>query len=264
MLNGADCLISLLPEINFITACTDYLSRLSSLHLPLCLPCFAPAGTDDLAVGLYNPLLALSSETSVVQNDLTFDKDGSIYILTGPNQGGKSVYTVSAGLLYALFHLGLPLPARSARPTMRSGIFTHFSHRQNQLKNEGRFASECARISQISKLIDRNSLFLFDEALSSTGGNEAGYIACEILTAYAVIDAKGIFATHLHEFCGEVDRMNADPDNCSCICNLYAEVDPQSHIRKFTIRRGAGAGLSYALDIAKKYHLTKEMILSKL
>lgn len=266
VLTGTDWLFALLPEIEFIRACTDHLIRLSTLHLPLCLPNIQAQGekaADDHAMGLYNPLLALASENGVVQNDLSFDAEGAIFILTGPNQGGKSVYTVSVGLLYSYFHLGLPLPCNNAQLTPLSGIFTHFSHRQEERKNEGRFATECARIAEISRSIDAHSLFLFDEALSSTGGSEAGYIAREILSAYAVKGARGIFTTHLHELCGEVDAINADPALRSRLCNLSAELDRESHARKFTIRRGSGAGLSYALDIARKYRLTRDMILEK-
>lgn len=267
VLDGTDWLFALLPEIDFIVACTDCLMRLAALRLPLCLPNInsqnAPSPVNDYASGLYNPLLALTKETAVVQNELVFDADGSIYILTSPNQGGKSVYTVSVGLLYSFLHLGLPLPAQSACLTLRSGIFTHFSERPNERRNEGRFASECARLSEISRALDARSLFLFDEALSSTGGNEAGFIAREILSAYAIKGAQGIFTTHLHELCGEVAVINADPAVRSPLCNLFADLDPDSRERRFIIRRGRGAGLSYALDIAKKYHLTKDMILSE-
>ena len=47
------------------------------------------------ADGLYNPTLAMNlaekGTGSCVANDFTFDEQGTVYILTGPNNGGKSV-----------------------------------------------------------------------------------------------------------------------------------------------------------------------------
>ena len=260
VLDGVSWLIALLPEIDFIVACTDYLFRLQNLHLPLCV---ADLTEEDHVSGLYDPLLALAGTTAQIQNDLTFDSDGRIYILTGPNQGGKSIYTEAVGIAYAMLHLGLPIPANSAQMAQISGFFTHFAHRQSDRTAHGRFATECARISEISHSLSDNSLFLFDEALSSTNGGEAVYIAEEVLSAYAAIGAKGIFTTHLHQLCDLIEQMNSTDGSKSHLCNLTAQVDPNSHERKYLITKGAVSGQSYAMDIARRYRITKEDILNR-
>lgn len=260
VMDGVNWLIALLPEIDFIVGCTDCLFRLKNLHLPLCV---AELTETDQIHGLYDPLLALAGTSAQIQNNLTFDCDGRIYILTGPNQGGKSIYTEAVGIAYAMLHLGLPIPADSAQMAPISGFFTHFAHRQTDRIAHGRFATECARISEISHALTEDSLFLFDEALSSTNGGEAVYIAEEVLSAYALIGAKGIFTTHLHQLCDRIEEINQTEGSRSRLCNLTAQVDPDSHQRKYLITKGAVSGQSYAMDIARRYRITKEDILNR-
>ncbi|MBQ8383310.1 MAG: hypothetical protein IJX47_08920 [Clostridia bacterium] len=259
VLDGVNWLIALLPEIDFSIGCVDFLLKLKRLRLPLTVPVFTET---DCIIGLYNPILALSGSAEMIQNDLTFDSNGRIYILTGPNQGGKSIYTEAVGIAYALLHLGLPIPANRAQMAPVSGIFTHFAHRQVDRTAHGRFAAECARIAEISRLLTEDSLFLFDEALSSTNGSEAVYIAQEVLSAYAQIGGKGIFTTHLHQLCDLIEDMNADERIRSRLCNLTAQIDSESHQRKYLITKSAISGQSYAMDIARRFKLTKEDILN--
>ncbi|MBQ8287452.1 MAG: hypothetical protein IJX76_01625 [Clostridia bacterium] len=258
VLDGVNWLIALLPEIDFSIGCVDFLLKLKRLRLPLAVPEFSES---DCIIGLYDPILALSDSAEPIHNDLTFDSNGRIYILTGPNQGGKSIYTEAVGIAFALLHLGLPIPANRAQMAPVSGIFTHFAHRQVDRTAHGRFAAECARIAEISRSLTENSLFLFDEALSSTNGSEAVYIAQEVLSAYAQIGGKGIFTTHLHQLCDLVEDMNAAEGVRSCLSNLTAQIDPESHQRKYLITKSTVSGQSYAMDIARRFRLTKEDIL---
>lgn len=256
VLKGVDWLFPLLPEMNFLIVCTDALFQLKNRGKPLCKPEF---GENDRVSGLYHPMLALTDGKVIVQNNLTFDNDGRIYILTGPNQGGKSIYTSAVGILYAMLHLGLPLPAESVEICPVDAILTHFADKQATSYQKGRFATECTLIQKVSSLVSQDSLILFDEALSSTGSREASILAEEILDAYAEIGAKGIWATHLHELCSLPDRMTGGK---SRLCNLTAQIDQTTHSRKYIIKKGDPFGKSYAMDIARQYRLTKDDILA--
>ncbi len=118
-------LLPLLEEWRFIVSCVTPLAELKKSGFPLCKAAF---GESDSVTGLYHPILALSaaSTSAIVQNDLSFDETAGIYILTGPNQGGKSIYTKSVGVLYAMLHLGLLLPAEKAVCRMADAILVHF------------------------------------------------------------------------------------------------------------------------------------------
>ncbi|MBO4422861.1 MAG: hypothetical protein J5879_05445 [Clostridia bacterium] len=240
-------------EWRFIVACTDALLKLKQKGYPLCR---AEFGDSDKITGLYHPILALLHEKRVVKNDLDFDSDAGFYILTGPNQGGKSIFTQAAGILYAMLHLGLPLPAQSAVVRPADAILTHFADAKNISYEHGRLSSECDRIHKINQNISENSLVLFDEALSSTNPTEALAISSEIIKAYAEIGVRGIWTTHLHELC----RLAKEPSGRSRIGSLTAAIDESSHERQFRIVAGDGSEQSYAADIARKHNLSKDEI----
>ncbi len=245
-------------EWRFISACTDAILKLKHKGYPLCR---AEIGDADKITGLYHPILALlhsDTEKRVIQNDLEFDNDAGIYILIGPNQGGKSIFTQAAGILYAMLHLGLPLPAKSAVVRPVDAVLTHFVDAGNISYQHGRLSAECDRIYKINQNISENSLILFDEALSSTNPTEAVAISSEIIKAYAEIGVRGIWTTHLHELCGLVKEPL---DNKSKICCLTALIDSKSHERQFRIVKGNGYENSYAKDLAEKYNLSKNEII---
>ncbi len=258
VVDNLDGLFCLLPEWQFVTSVTKELMKIKKAGGHFCKPIFSD--TDDVR-DLYHPILLLNgSAPRVIKNDLQFGGD-RIYILTGPNQGGKSIYTRSVGLLYAMLHLGIPLPASHAEICPVDGIYTHFvdNHADRAYRN-GRLAGECEAMQKISERITPESLFLFDEALSSTSADEAVTLAGEILTAYSVIGVKGICTTHLHGLCELADRDQSGRK--SRICNLTARLDEGTHDRTYRIERGGKYGHSYAIDIAEKFHLTKDEIIS--
>ncbi len=260
----SDALCGILFELKFIQGCMDSLQKLTKRGFPVCKPTIT-TGTDEI-IGLYNPLLATSvaddDNSPIVENDVSFDDDGKIYILTGPNQGGKSIYANSVGFAYAMLHLGLPIPAKSAKMSLVDGIYTHLSKGDDCI-GKGKLAQESAHISSISKQLTNKSLFIFDEALSSTSAVEASYIAADILTAFGIIGAKGIFTTHLHELAVKVDEINRDHQIKSKFSNLCAIVGTNDNQRTYIIKKQMPDGLSFARDITKKYGLTTEDILEK-
>ncbi len=256
VLSRAQSLCAILPELDFILICTNVLRNLKAKGFPLCVP---EISEEDHIRALYNPRMALSG-SRMIRNDLDFDREGRIYILTGPNRGGKSVYLESVGTLYSMLHLGLLLPAERAQTALLGGIVTHFNKDLPTEYGESRFGEECKTIAALSREMDADTLFLYDEALSGTSGEEARYIAEEILRAYAEIGMRGIFSTHLHELCRNLSALNEGGVR-SKIDHLSMMIDPVTHDRLFTATRGAGGGKSYAMDVARKYGLTKEEIL---
>ncbi|MHB1484201.1 MAG: MutS-related protein [Saccharofermentanales bacterium] len=258
-------LCGLLDELKFIQSCIESLNELKSLGLPLCKPVITKE--KEKILGLYNPLVAakLKREESkqIVKNDISFDDDGKIYILTGPNQGGKSVFTSAAGFAYSMLHLGLLIPANDAEMRIIDGIFTHFPQKDENSLGKGRLGEECSHISSINNYLTADSLFLFDEALSSTSGSEAVYIATDILAAYGIIGVKGIFATHLHDLATKTNQINEMSNNKSKVDNLCAIIDLDTNEREYIVKRQAPDGLSYARDIARQYGLGIDEILSK-
>ncbi len=259
VLDNTDFLLKILPEIEFVTRGAALMRSLSARACPLTRPVLCPAADKEFAAeGLYNPDVALQVSDEMVENDFAFDDNGRIYVLSGPNRGGKSVITCAVGLAQAMAQLGLSVPARSLRLSPVNGIFTHFPEGADTTIDKGRLGEECARLREIFDAADSDSLVLLDESLSSTGAYEASYIAAEILAGFGVLGCRGIFSTHLHELASQIGDINARVALLGGvkIDTLVAGIEEGK--RSFKIYRRPPDGKSYARDIAGQYGLSFE------
>ena len=265
VLDNTDFLLKMLPEIEFVTRAAELMRALDEHSgAGICVPKIAARENKTFrAAGLYNPRVALAIDGDIVTNDFAFDEAAGIYVLTGPNRGGKSVITVALGAAQALFQLGLPVPAADAEISVVDGIFTHFPEGADDTIDKGRLGEECARLKEIFDAISENSMILLDESLSSTGAYEASYIASEILTAFAAMRCRGIFSTHLHELAASVGDIN-ERSRASGGVNIDTLVaGMEEGERSFKIHRMKPDGKSYARDIADKYGLSFENLMTR-
>ena len=265
VLENTDFLIRLMPEIEFVTKATELLLKLKAKGCPLCHPEIRPiADKAFTAKGLCNPIVSMKLDGPVIPNDFTFDKDGMIYVITGPNRGGKSVITCAVGIAFVMAQLGLPVCADECVISPCDEIFTHFPTGSEDTIDKGRLGEECSRLSVIFEEVTEDSLVLLDEALSSTGSYEGAYIASEVLQGFSMVKCRGIFTTHLHDLAASVDRINdtCQPKGGVKIDNLVAAIQEGS--RSFKIRRAKPDGKSYARDIAEKYGLSIDKIMTKI
>ena len=264
ILENADFLIKLMPEIEFVVKGVELIKSLRENN-PLCFPSILPVEQKAFdAKGIYNPVVATKLNDKMVENDFSFDENGMFYILSGPNRGGKSVITCAVGLTFALCQLGLCVPCESAVISPVDGIFTHFPTGADDTIDKGRLGEECARLDEIFDHVTEYSLILLDESLSSTGSYEASYIASEVLSGISMVKCRGIFSTHLHELSSMIDGINerCTKNGGALIDTLVAGMEEGQ--RSFKIKRQKPDGKSYAKDIADKYGISYEHIIKKI
>ena len=265
VLENTDFLLTLLPEFEFLVRGTEVLKALKNRGCSLCRPDIRPMDERAfVAKALYNPDVALRIDDDIVPNDVVFDDKAMIYVLTGPNRGGKSVITCAIGLCQAMLQLGMYLPAKCCEISPADGIFTHFPTGADDTIDKGRLGEECARLGEIFDAVTAHSLVLLDESLSSTGSFEASYIAAEVLAGLAQAGCRCLFSTHLHELAQEIDRINEESaqNGGVKIDTLVAGIEEGK--RSFRIVRAKPDGKSYARDIAERYGLTYKNILEKI
>ena len=260
VLENTDFLLNLMPEIEFLVRGTNLLRALKKKGLYLCRPCVSSDKITFIAHELYNPCVALKVDDEMVTNDIEFDDSAMIYVLTGPNRGGKSVITCAVGLAQVMFQLGMFVPAKDATISIADAIFTHFPTGADDTIDKGRLGEECARLRDIFQGVTENSFVLLDESLSSTGAYEASYIAAEVLAGFSRLGCRCLFSTHLHELAAQIEAINARTakDGGSTIDTLVAGIEDGN--RSFKIVRMKPDGKSYARDIADKYGLSYENI----
>jgi DNA mismatch repair ATPase MutS len=230
---------------------------------------------------MYNLRLALDMQNEkpnlhgvIVQNDVNFGPDGRIFILTGPNQGGKTVYTQAVGIAQVLFQAGLYVPAETARISPADGIYTHFASEEKSTQGIGRLSEESKRLSEIFKCVTRHGLVLLNESLSSTSSGESLYLAQDIVRALRLFSVRAVFATHLHELAEGVDSINREVSGDSLVVSLVAGVelrpgetgvDVSNNLvpRTYKIKPGPPEGHSYAKGIAVRYGISFEQLAGK-
>ena len=267
VLENTDFLLELLPEIELLTKGAELIRSLSEKGAALTYPrTVAEEGSLCFdAKGIYNPIVTVKLGGDVVKNDFKFDENGTIYVLTGPNRGGKSVITCAVGLAFAMTGLGLPVCADECTVAPCSAIFTHFPTGGEDTIDKGRLGEECSRLERILDAADRGSLVLLDESLSSTGSYEGAIIAAEVISGLSVIGCRTVFSTHLHDLAASVGSINerCAPLGGARVDNLVAEVGAGGE-RSFRIKREAPDGKSYARDISEKYGLSFDGIVKKI
>ncbi len=266
VLENTEFLLNLMPEFEFLVKGTAFLRALRDKGCPLSVPKLRPMEERAFAAKtLYNPCVALKIEGTIVPNDLCFDQDAIIYVLTGPNRGGKSVITCALGLAQVMLQLGMFVPAEELTVSPVDGIYTHFPTGAEDTIDKGRLGEECARLGEILDCVTAESLVLLDESLSSTGSYEASYIAGEVLLGLSHIGCRTLFSTHLHELAAEIDNINRRSleNGGVAVDTLVAGIEGEGK-RSFRIVRAKPDGKSYARDIAERYGLTYETILSRL
>ena len=265
VIENTDFLIRMIPEIEFAAKGTELIEKLKARGCPLCTPEILEGGDNSFfARGLINPVIALKTDGELVPNDICFDRDAMIHVITGPNRGGKSVLTCAVGQAFAMAQMGLPVTAESMGLCCCDKILTHFPTGSEDTVEKGRLGEECDRLCRIFDEVTSKSLVLLDESLSSTGSFEGAYIASEVLEGFSMARLRCIFSTHLHDLAASVDRINAEcrKGGGVPIDNMVAEVTEGK--RSFKIVRKTPDGKSYARDIAEKYGLSLDRIMEKL
>ncbi len=255
-------LIGYYSDLRFLMAAADFFYKLKKMNYPVCRPKVYPKEEKRCIIKqLYNPEYVLEIDHMTL-NDIEFDKDGMIYIFTGANGGGKTLFAKSAAVCQALFQLGLYVPAEYAEMSPCSEILLHFTQKDNNI-TKSRFMDECERMSALMKSVDEYSAVFCDESFSGTSASEASAIASEVIKAMSAKGCRGIFITHIHDLTSLPKKLNALDICVSHIDNLTVDVDTQTGKRLYKILRGLAEMNSRAEDIARRYGLDYESLMSK-
>lgn len=253
--------VSLMPEIIFYIRFAELTERIMKKGYPLTKPVIEERDSRSCDIkGLYNIKLALREieESEIVKNDFFFNESARIYILTGPNRGGKTTITQAVGLAFLLSQIGVYAPCDSITLSPCDNIYTHFPADENDTVDLGRLGEESKRLSEIFDASTKYSLLLLNESLATTNIEEGLYIAKDVVKAMRYLGVRSVFNTHMHDLARGLKEVNASTEGTSIIESMVTGVEGGK--RSFKISIAPPQGLSYAKDIAEKYGVTFDRI----
>ena len=253
-------ILSFYSDLRFLYAAAVFYRKLKEMRYPVCRPNVRPMEERKCVIrGMYYPQMVLDG-LFMTENDFICDDKGMLYIMSGANSGGKTVYGKSAAVCQALFQMGLFVPAESAELSPASEILLHFSALGTN-PAQSRFTEECEKMSRLMHLADNYSFIVCDESFSGTSAFEAAAISEEVIKAMSAKGCRGIFITHIHELSSLPEKINGLDVCVSPIDNLTVKIDHSDGKRLYIIAREKTTGSSYASDIAEKYGLSFEKLM---
>lgn len=245
-------------EVQFYLGYLAFIRRLEAAGLPFCYPeVFADAkavraqGTFDLA--LADSLVREGG--MVVCNDFHLQGEERIFVVSGPNQGGKTTFARTFGQLHHLARLGLPVPGRQARLLLCDRIFTLFARPEQVEDLRGRLQGELVRLHAILEAATSRSILIMNETFSSTTLQDARFLGREMLQRVIRKDMLCVYVT----FIDDLSRLG------DATVSMVSTADPQDPARRtYEILRRSADGLAYAMAIARKHRLTYDMLQRRL
>lgn len=134
-------------------------------------------------------------------------------MIKGNNGTGKTVYLRSIGIAQIFAQTGLPIAAKTAQISIKSGLFTLFSSQEINEANGGRFEQEVQMLSKIIKQIDKHSLILVNEIFQSTSTNDGESAMLDILSYFSKLGSLWIVVTHLQGLFNKIEEFKLNTNN---------------------------------------------------
>ena len=145
-----------------------------------------------------------------VANDLSMGADDRLWLITGPNMGGKSTFLRQAALIAVLAQAGGFVPASSARLGIVDRLFSRVGASDNLARGRSTFMVEMVETAAILAQATPQSLVILDEIGRGTSTYDGLAIAWAVVEAmHDQVKCRTLFATHYHELTRLAGRLDA-------------------------------------------------------
>jgi DNA mismatch repair protein MutS len=145
-----------------------------------------------------------------VANDCRLSEDSRLWLVTGPNMGGKSTFLRQNALIAVLAQAGSYVPATRARLGLVDRLFSRVGASDNLARGRSTFMVEMVETAAILAQATARSFVILDEVGRGTSTYDG------LAIAWAVVEAihednrcRCLFATHYHELTRLAERCDA-------------------------------------------------------
>jgi DNA mismatch repair protein MutS len=245
-------------ELQFYVAYLDHIAPLRAAGLHFCYPEVSASLKEVLAVDTFDMALAaklVAGGKPVVTNDFRLQGRERIFVVTGPNQGGKTTFARTLGQIHCLGGVGCPVPGSSARVFLFDRLFTHFAREEDLTKMSGKLEDDLLRIGEILRAATPETIVILNEIFSSTTLHDARFLGSKLMQKVMQLDALCVYVTF-------VDELASIGDSVVSMMTTIVPENPAE--RTYKVVRKPADGLAYALAIAEKYGLSYDQLRGRL
>lgn len=137
---------------------------------------------------------------SFVANDCVLRADDRLWLVTGPNMGGKSTFLRQNALIVLLAQAGSFVPATSATLSLVDRLFSRVGASDNLARGRSTFMVEMVETAAILAQATPRSFVILDEVGRGTSTYDGLALAWAVVEAVHEVNAcRCLFATHYHE-----------------------------------------------------------------
>lgn len=188
-------------------------------------------------------------------NSCKFDMHHRLWLITGPNMGGKSTFLRQNAIICIMAQIGCYVPAEKCKIGVVDQIFSRIGTGDDLSNGQSTFMVEMIETSAILAQATAKSLIIFDEVGRGTATFDGMAIAWSILEhVHDSIKCRCFFATHYHE-------LTKLANNLLSLINYTVSIEEIDSQIIFTHRIIPGsADKSYGIHVAELAGLPTSLV----
>jgi DNA mismatch repair protein MutS len=145
-----------------------------------------------------------------IANDCNLAPDRRLWLVSGPNMGGKSTFLRQNALIVLLAQAGSYVPATSARLGLVDRLFSRVGASDNLARGRSTFMVEMVETAAILAQATERSFVILDEVGRGTSTYDGLAIAWAVVEGiHEANRCRCLFATHYHELTRLADSLDA-------------------------------------------------------